>query len=346
MTNTHSNIINETLLKLLDRQTLSCEESKAAMNEIMSGNVSPVKLAAWLTALRMKGETSSEIAGGASVMREKSLKVFCADPEAVDTCGTGGDGQHTINVSTTAAFIAAGSGITIAKHGNRAVSSKSGSADVFAALGIRIEMSQEEMAECLSRAGIAFLFAPGLHPAMKHAMPVRKELGIRTIFNILGPLTNPAGAARGVIGVYSKHLCRLVAEAGIMLGMKKLIVVHGSDGLDELTVTGPSFVCEACTDRIHEYILSPEELGIPLAVHEDIKGGSPAENAEILKDIVAGRERGHRRRICVLNAAAAILAADKASGWNEAIRRAEESIDTGAATEKLRLLTKLSGGLV
>jgi anthranilate phosphoribosyltransferase len=256
----------------------------------------------------------------------------------VDTCGTGGDGAHTFNISTTAAFIAAGAGVPVAKHGNRGVSSKSGSADVLTALGVKIDVAPETMAGCLDEIGIAFLFAPTLHPAMKYAIGPRRQLGIRTLFNILGPLTNPAGARRGVLGVYNAELAPLMAEAAAALGAVRLLVVHGSDGLDEITTTGTSKIAEIWDGNLRLYEFNPEEqAGIPRADSAALKGGDPDENARITRAILEG-EKGPRRNISALNAAAAILAADRADDWREAVNLAKQSIDSGAAKAKLEAL--------
>jgi anthranilate phosphoribosyltransferase len=328
--------IEESLKKLLDSQNISFAEAEAAMKEIMTGKVSDIKLASWLTALRMKGEMPEEIAGCASVMRECSETIKCEDPKAVDIVGTGGDGANTINVSTASAFVAAGAGVTVAKHGNRAVSSKSGSADVLSEMGVNINISPERMEECLNSQGIAFLFAPLLHPAMKYAMPVRKEMGVRTVFNILGPLTNPAKTKRYVLGVYDDNLCMRIARAALNLDFEHSMIVHGNDGLDELTVTGATHVCELKDKEIMEYKISPEEVGMNLSKPGDLRGGTPKENAEIIRDILSGKHLGAKRDIVILNAAAAIYVADKADCWEYAIEAAEESIESGLALKKLK----------
>jgi anthranilate phosphoribosyltransferase len=334
--------IDESLKKLLNLENLSFSEAESAMKEIMTGKVSHIKLASWLTALRMKGESPEEIAGCASVMRECSESIKCEDPKAVDIVGTGGDGANTINVSTAAAFVAAGAGVTVAKHGNRAVSSKSGSADVLGELGVNINISPKRMEECLNSQGIAFLFAPLLHPAMKHAMPVRKELGVRTVFNVLGPLTNPAKTKRYVLGVYDEVLCMSLARAAVNLDFDHSMIVHGSDGLDELTVTGPTHVCELKDKEIMEYKISPEQLGFNLSKLEKLKGGTSTENAEIIREILSGKHSGPKKDIIILNAAAAIYVADKADCWEYAIERAEESIESGLALKKLKALVNFT----
>lgn len=330
--------INMTLNKLVENKSLTFEEAQKAMEEIMTGKVSPVKLASWLTALRMKGETPEEIAGCAAVMSIHATKIACSDPKAIDIVGTGGDGSHTFNISTAAAFIAAGAGITVAKHGNRAVSSLSGSADVLSELGVNINLGAIEIEACLNKIGIAFLFAPLLHTAMKHAMPVRKELGMRTVFNILGPLSNPAGIKRIVLGVYDKNLCLVVAKAAVSLGVEYVMVVHGNDGLDEITTTTSTHICEVHNTELREYEFDPVALGMSRACTEDLKGKSSSENAKLLRAIISGKEKGRTRDIVLLNAAAGILVAGKAPDWSRALTEAEKSITSGNAFAKLNAL--------
>jgi len=334
--------IDDTLKKLLDRKSLNFSEAEAAMEGVMTGQGTQAKLAAWLTALRMKGENADEIGGCAAVMNAHATRIPCEDPQAVDIVGTGGDGAHTYNISTTAALVAAGAGLTVAKHGNRAVSSKSGAADVLGELGIQINLSPEDMATCLKELGIAFLFAPLLHPAMKHAMPVRKEIGIRTVFNILGPLSNPAGTKHMVIGVYDPALCPLMAEACRQLGKTHVMVIHGNDGLDELTTTSSNQICELHNGEIREYEFDPGEFGIPRAKPEDLHGGTGAENAIMVRKVLSGEEQGSVRDIVTLNAAAGILAADKATDWPAALELAADAIDSGRALAKLEALIKFT----
>lgn len=334
------NRIMDTLCK---GHNISADDAVLAMREIIEGRFAEAQSAAFLTALKIKGETSEEIAGLAREMRAHCVKVKCEDPYAVDIVGTGGDGSNSINISTAAAFIAAGAGVTIAKHGNRAVSSKSGSADVLAALGVKLDISVEMLEESLRRNGIAFLYAPLMHPAMKNVMPVRKALGFRTVFNILGPLCNPAGVNRYVMGVYSDKLCPVIAGACADLGFARALVVHGSDGLDEFTITGPTFVSELKDGQINEYKISPEELEIPLCTSDDIKGGTPEENAESIHNILCNKFPGSaHQNIAVLNAAAAIYAADKADCWEYAIEKAQESIESGSALRKLKNLAEFT----
>lgn len=335
--------IDDTLAKLLNDENLTIEEARGAMSEIMSGATSEIKLSSWLTALRMKGEVASEIAGCAEIMRENATPVACDDPAAVDIVGTGGDCAGTINISTMAALITAGAGVTVAKHGNKSVSSKSGSADVLTALGIDVSLTPERMAACLKEVGLAFLFAPALHPAMKHAMPVRRELGIRTVFNVLGPLSNPAGVSRLLIGVYSPELCDLIAEAARNMGVEHCLVVHGSDGLDEITLTGPTRIRELRDGEIRRYDLDPVELGLETVDGSELKGGGANENAVVVEKILSGELSGPKRDVSVLNAAGGILVSGQAKEWKEAITMASESIDSGAALGKLTALRAFTG---
>jgi anthranilate phosphoribosyltransferase len=324
------------LKKLLNDESLTSTEAQQAMNEIMTGKVSDIKLSAWLTALKLKGENADEICGCATSMNEHSIKVDSQDNACIDIVGTGGDGAKTFNISTAAAFVAAGAGVSVAKHGNRAVSSKSGAADVLTELGINIDIDAEIMEKCLQDIGISFLFAQKLHPAMKYAMPVRKELGTRTIFNILGPLSNPAKTQRMVIGVYSKHLCRLIAEATMQMGKEHILVVYGNDCLDEITTTTTTHICELKNGTISEYDFNPEEYGIPMAKIQDISGGTPKENAAIIRSVFSGKQKGPERDIILINAAAGIYVSGKANSWNAAIALANESLDSGNARKKLQ----------
>jgi anthranilate phosphoribosyltransferase len=334
-------LIKESLKKIVDRIDLTKDETKAVFQEIMSGQCSEAQIAAWVTALRMKGETSEEVAACVEIMRDAVFSIECKDLFAVDSVGTGGDGAHTINISTTAAFVTAGAGITVAKHGNRAVSSKSGSADVLAALGINLDLTPENMEYCLNHLGFTFLFAPKLHPAMQYAVGPRKQIGIRTIFNILGPMTNPAGVTRGVIGVFSEHYCKLLAEAALSAGVDHMLFVHGHDGLDEVTVCGETTVYEVQNGEIKSYKFDPRKYGIELVPPESISGGSPQENADAVLAVLNGVPGAHRQ-VVILNAAAAILASDKVSTWEEAIGKATESIDSGSALEKLQQFIQAS----
>ena len=332
------------LNKILGNKNLDMKEAEAAMYEIMSGKVSEIKLSSWLTALRMKGESPDEISGCASAMLKHANRIEVKDKNAVDVVGTGGDGSHTINISTASAIVASASGLTVAKHGNKAVSSRSGSADILTSMGVNINITPERMSACLNETGLAFLFAPLLHPAMKYAVPVRKELGIRTIFNILGPICNPANIKNAVIGVYSPALCRQIAEACRNLGFNRLMVVHGNDGLDEITTTASTKVCELRNGEISEYELYPMELGINYTNIEDIKGEGPNRNAEILKDIFKGKLGGAKKDIIVLNSAAVLLVGGITEDWKEAIKITDTIISSGKAMEKLESLIKFTNG--
>jgi anthranilate phosphoribosyltransferase len=342
-------MIKETLKKLVERKNLTDEEAKEVMNEIMSGQVSDTLIASFLTALRMKGETVDEIYGFAQVMREKVTKVNCKSGIIVDTCGTGGDGKCTFNVSTAVAFVVAGAGFTVAKHGNRSVSSKCGSADLLETSGVKIDCSVEIMERCLNEIGIAFLFAPLLHPAMKYVMPARKELGIRTVFNILGPLTNPAGANVQLLGVYDQRLVEPLVEVLAKLGVKSAYVVYGN-GLDEITLTGETNVAQVINKEVTTSVLQPEDFGFQRVPLEMFSGGSPEENAKIFLDILRG-EKSHYREIVLLNAGATIYLASlvqsrkrvpSPKSIKEAIPIAKYSIDSGKALEKLNQLRKLT----
>jgi anthranilate phosphoribosyltransferase len=329
---------NDSLKKILENKNLEMHEAEDAMFEIMSGNVSEIKLSSWLTALRMKVESPEEISGCASAVLKHANKIDVEDKNAVDIVGTGGDGAHTINISTASAIVASAAGLTVAKHGSRAVSSKSGSSDILNSLGVNINMIPADMTKCLNEIGLAFLFAPTLHPAWRYAASVRKELGIRTVFNIIGPLCNPANIKNAVIGVFSPMLCRQIAEAARTLGFKRLMVVHGNDGLDEITTTTSTKVCELKNDEILEYELYPREFGINYSNIEDIKGEGPQKNAEMLKDIFKGKLIGAKKDIIVLNSAAVLLVGGVTSDWKEAIKITETIISSGKAMEKLESL--------
>jgi len=321
-----------------DRRDLTEEEAHAAMREIFSGESSPVLLSALLIGLRMKGETVDEIAGMARAMREYALKVEVEGP-LVDTCGTGGDGSGSFNVSTAAAFVVAGAGGRVAKHGNRAMTSSCGSADVLEALGAKIDLTPSQVAQCINEAGFGFMFAQSFHPAMKHVAPVRRELGVRTIFNILGPLTNPAGATSQLLGVARPDLAEKMLQALSRLGSRHVLVVHGHGGVDELSISGPSSVFEMVNGDNREYQVSPEDAGLSSAPLDAVKGGTPQENADKLRAILGG-EAGPLRDVVVLNAAGALVAADLAKDLNEGARAAETAIDSGEALTRLdRFLT-------
>lgn len=330
-------MIQNAIHKLIEKQDLTKHESYECVIEIMSGKVSEALIASFLTALRIKGETIPEISGAAVAMREMSTKITTTRMNVVDTCGTGGDGLGTYNISTAAAIIAAAAGATVAKHGNKAVSSKSGSADVLRALGVNIEASKEVMEKCLNEIGIAFLFAPMLHSAMKYAAPVRRDLGIRTIFNILGPLTNPAGATRQVLGVFRTMLTDMLAYVLQDIGAEKALVVHGIGGLDEISTFGETRITELKNGSVSSYNFHPESVGIPLSEVRFIAGGDAQKNAEIIRSIMAGK-KGAPRDIAVLNAGAAIYIADIAPTIADGVAAAAQAIDSRAAQKKLNEL--------
>lgn len=320
---------------------LSREQAEEVMNDIMTGKCTDAQIASWLTAMAMKGETADEITAGIDVMRKNALHIQCEDEAAIDIVGTGGDGIGTYNISTASVFVAAGAGITVAKHGNRALSSKSGSADVLSSLGINTACSVDVMTAALKEIGVSFLFAPMLHPAMKHAIGPRREMGIRSIFNLLGPMTNPAKARRGLIGVFNKHYTRILAEAGAKLGEKHVIFAHGEDGLDELSVTGPSYICEVKDGVLTESSLNPEKLGLSLWKLDELLGGEPTENAEALRNVLNG-ENGAYRDAVILNSAAGIYTSGKYDSITAAVEVATKSIDSGEAIKKLDQLVEIT----
>jgi len=333
--------IQEAIAKVIEGADLSRGEMTDVMNQIMSGGATGAQIGAFLIALRVKGESVDEIAGAASVMREKATPIATRHDVIVDTCGTGGDHSGTFNISTAAAFVAAGAGLCVAKHGNRAATSQCGSADVLGALGVNIEASPETVSRCLDDVGIGFLFAISLHGAMKYAIGPRREIGARTIFNALGPLSNPAGATRQVVGVYSPALTETLAGVLGTLGAERAFVVHGSDGLDEMTLTGPTRVSELKNGSVSTYDVLPGDFGLMQAPADALKGGDADYNAEITRSILNGEE-GPRRDIVLLNAAAAIVAGDKARDLNEGVQVAAEVIDSGKALEKLEGLVAAS----
>ena len=332
---------NDALRRLMARQDLSREQTEELFGQLMDGELSEPMKAGLLIALAMKGEAPSEIAGAASAMRRRVVPIPHDETQVVDTCGTGGDGKGTFNISTAAALVAAAAGARVAKHGNRSVSSRSGSADVLAALGLAIDLEPESAGRALREVGLAFLFAPRLHPAMKEVMPVRKALGVRTLFNVLGPLTNPAGARRQVIGVYGLHLVEPVADVLRQLGSEHALVVHGSDGLDELTTTGSSHVAELRDGAVRTYELRPQELGLSLARPEDLAGGSPEENAAALERVLQG-EQGPLADITALNAAAALYVGGLSDDLRSGLDRAFEALAGGAAARTLEALRAFS----
>jgi anthranilate phosphoribosyltransferase len=333
--------IQDALHKVVERQDLTEDEMISVMTQVMEGESSPTLLSAFLTALRMKGECVAEIVGAAKVMREKAEKLNITADKIVDTCGTGGDGGSTFNISTASAFVVAGAGITVAKHGNRAVSSQCGSADVLKSLGVNIDAEKSVVEKCVNEVGIGFLFAPKMHSAMKHAGGVRKELAFRTIFNLLGPLTNPAGAHAQVIGVFDAKWVTPIAEVLRDLGSAHAYVVHGEDGLDEITLTSRTKIAHLNNGKVIEKTISPEEFSLSSCKLQDLRGGSPEENAGIIRQVLAG-ESGPKLDIVLINAAATIHASDKASSLQEGLELARESIRSGAANQKLDDLCRVS----
>lgn len=329
-------MIEELIQKLVDGTDLTAEEAEKSMEALMSGNSTDAQNAGFLIALRMKGETPLEIASMAKVMRKHALAI---SPKVkgtlVDTCGTGGDRKGTINVSSIAMFVAAGAGIPVAKHGNRSVSSHCGSADVLEALNVKIDLSPEKVRRCIEEVGVGFMFAPVFHTAMKNVMPARKQLGVRTVFNVLGPLTNPAHAQGQIIGVFDEGLTEKLAEVLRLLELKRAFVVHGMEGLDEISISDETKISELNEGKIKNYIIKPEDFDFKRASLDDIKGGSKEENALTLIKILEGVEAGPKRDIVLLNAAAAIIAGGKAKNLREGIKVAEKSIDSGEALEKL-----------
>ena len=337
-------MIRDAIEKVVSGGSLSFSEAAEVMEEVMSGEASPAQIAAFITALRLKGETVAEISGLASVMRAKAVPVK-VDPPLVDTCGMGGDNTQTFNISTAVALVAAGAGLRVAKHGNRAMSSRCGSADVLEALGVKTDLGAEAVAECIAKVGIGFMLAPVFHPAMRFATAPRREIGIRTVFNILGPLTNPARAEFQVIGVSTPELGAKVAQALHHLGTRRALVVHGCDGLDEISIGAKSVVWEVKESGVlPPYEVSPQEFGFKEAGLSEIRGGTPQHNAQVLRRVLGG-ERGAKRDVVAMNAAAALVVGGKAEDLREGARLAEEVIDGGGALEKLSALVTLSQSL-
>lgn len=337
-------MIRQALQQALAGENLSEQEAYAVMDYIMTGQATEAQIAGWLIALRMKGETVDEITGFARAMRDRATPVPSTRKPLVDTCGTGGDTLHTFNVSTTAAFVAAGAGVAIAKHGNKAVSSHCGSADVLAALGVNLELTPAQVGRCLDEVGIGFLFAPKLHPAMKYAIGPRREMGVRTVFNVLGPLTNPARATCQTLGVFSVDLVEPLARVLARLGTERALVCSGVDGLDELSTLGDTVVGEVEPGGVTVGTVSPEQFGLPRAAPEQLSGGTPAENARLMCEILGGAT-GPRTDIVKLNAAAAIRCAGLAASVAEALPLAQESLDSGAAGRKLDALVNFSNSV-
>ncbi len=333
--------IREAIEKLVNRVDLSEQETIEVMNQIMTGEATPLQVASFLTALRMKGETMQEITGAARVMRDKVHRVKVRADPVLDVVGTGGDQKGTINISTASAFVVAGAGITVAKHGNRSVSSKSGSADVLAALGVKIDAPKERVEECLEKIGIGFLFAPLLHEAMKYAVQPRREIGIRTVFNLLGPLTNPAGATHQLTGIYDGGLTELITRVLRNLGTVRAMVVHGMEGLDEISLCGPTRISELRDGEIRNYTLTPEEVGLKRCRLEEIQGGNPEQCADALRAVLRG-EKGAKRDVVLLNSGAALYVSGAAGSIAEGLRSAAESIDSGKALAKLEQLVRMT----
>jgi anthranilate phosphoribosyltransferase len=333
-------MIKEAIDILIKGNSLGMEQAAQVMGEIMEGEATPAQFGSFVTALRLKGETVEEIAGMAKVMREKALPVKVSGP-LVDTCGTGGDASKTFNISTTAAFVVAGAGLKVAKHGNRGMSSGCGSADVLDALGVEIELGPKEVERCLEEIGIGFMFAQTFHPAMKYAAPSRREIGIRTVFNILGPMTNPAGAQAQLLGVFDEELTFKMAEVLSLLGCQHALVVHGEDGLDEITLGGKTTVCELKEGEVIRYYVDPDDFDLDKTSVDSLRGGPPQENADILRRVLKG-EKGAYRDIVVVNAAAALVAGDMADDLGRGAVMATESIDSGRALDKLESLITLT----
>ncbi|PWJ51906.1 anthranilate phosphoribosyltransferase [Faecalicatena contorta] len=334
-------MIKEAILKLAKRKDLTYKEAYQVMNEIMSGEASDVQMSSYLTAMSLKGETIDEITASAAGMREHCVKLL-HNVDALEIVGTGGDGANSFNISTTSALVIAAAGVPVAKHGNRAASSRSGAADVLEALGVKITIPPEQSAQLLEKIGICFLFAQNYHIAMKYVAPVRKELGIRTIFNILGPLANPAGANMEVMGVYEEALVEPLARVLEKLGVKNAMVVYGQDKLDEISMSAPTTVCEIKNGAFHSYTITPEQFGFTFCKKSELAGGTPQENAEITRAILKGQETGPKRNAVLLNTGAALYVAGKAKTLEEGVSLAEETIDSGKANEKLEQFIRYS----
>ena len=335
-------MITDFIQKMIDRIDLTEQEARAAMEEIMAGQATDAQIAGFLTALRMKGETAQELVGFARVMREKAEPLWDGEiPAVLDTCGTGGDRSGTFNISTATAFVAAAAGLRVAKHGNRSATSRCGSADVMEALGLDIQMPIERLRRAIKDAGMGFLFAPRFHASMKHVMPTRSQLKVRTVFNILGPLANPAAARFQVVGVFSPEIMELMANALHGLNIEHAFVVHGANGMDEVSISSRTHVVEMHRGEIRQFVISPEDFGLPSVKIEAILGGDAAENAKIIESVFSG-ERGPRRDVVLLNSAPAMVAGGAAKTWKEGLQMAAEAIDSGAALKKLRELREFS----
>jgi anthranilate phosphoribosyltransferase len=333
--------IREAIEKLVNRVNLSEAETTDVMNQIMTGEATPLQVASFLTALRVKGETVEEITGAARVMREKAHRVNVGSKTVLDTCGTGGDQKGTFNISTASAFVVAGAGVNVAKHGNRSVSSQSGSADVLGALGVKIDAPKERVEACIDKIGIGFLFAPLLHEAMKYAVQPRRDIGIRTVFNLLGPLTNPAMASHQLLGLYSGELVVVVAHVLKNLGSVRAMAVHGLEGLDEISLCGPTKVAELRDGQVKEYTIEPEPLGLKKCRLEDLHGGNAAASAAIVRGVLQG-DQGPARDVVLLNSGAALYVSGTAATIDEGLRLAAESIDSGKARQKLEQLIQMT----
>ncbi|HZG57455.1 anthranilate phosphoribosyltransferase [Paenibacillus sp.] len=337
-------VLQRALASLLDGASLTREEAQRVMESIMDGEATPAQIGALLAAMRMKGETADEVAGFAAGMRAKVNRVETVQEGLLDTCGTGGDGMHTFNISTASAIVAAAGGVRVAKHGNRAMSSKSGSADVLEALGVNISLGGEQAAACLREVGLCFMFAQVYHPSMRHAAAPRRELGVRTVFNLLGPLTNPAGADRQLLGVFDRSKTELMAEVLRELGTARALVVGSHDGLDEISLSAPTRVTELKDGKLRTYDITPDDLGLRACGVEDIAGGDAAENAETIRIVFAGA-RGPYRDIVLANAGACFYVAGLSGTLQEGVKRAADAIDSGAASRKLEHLVKTTGAL-
>ena len=347
----HTKMIHEALDKLIKGEDLSRAEAQAVMEQILSGHASTEQIAAVLIALRIKGETVDEVVGFALAMRRHATPIFPVgrarpDEVIVDTCGTGGDARGTFNISTAVAFVVAGAGVRVAKHGNRSTGSRCGSADVLEALGVKIELAPERVAEAIEQIGIGFLYAPAMHAATRYAIPARRELRVRTVFNLLGPLTNPAGASAQIVGVYDSSLTELVAQALGELGVQRALVVHGADGLDEISISGETSIAELRDRKVRSYIVVPEDFGLRRAPLEAIRGGDAQHNAGIIRNVLGSasqpHEHGPHRDVVLANAAGALVAAGRATDFLDGVRLAAESIDSGAARAKLEALVAFS----
>lgn len=335
-------MIKDAIKKLVECKNLTREEAALTMDTIMRGDATPSQIASFITALRMKGETVDEITGCAEKMREHAINITPHQKNLVDTCGTGGDVSGTFNISTVSAFVVAGAGVPVAKHGNRSVSSKCGSADVLEAMGVNIGIDPKKVEESINKVGIGFIFAPNFHKAMKFAMPSRREIGVRTVFNILGPLTNPAKASAQVLGVFSADLTEMLAKVLGNLGVKHALVVHGMDGLDEISISDKTKVSEVKNGKVKTYFIKPEDFGMHKAKKEEILGGSINENVKIAYGVLKGEEKGPKRNIVLINAGAAIYAGGKARDIKEGVKLAAQSIDSGAAYKKVEEMIRFT----